>query len=313
MRSKTNEACINGGWGMLRWFVPVAAVVMMAGDLNAQTAGSRATTAAESKAVSVLGVEDLRKTSKDGFPAGLKMTLGVTGVDVGKIKSVECNLTSATDDAGNSLIKKEKGFFDRTEFRPDANNTGFEVEVSLNNPARKAATIKCAGSLDMFIPSADPAATIRVAQAKKSAGTPVKSETFGAAKASVVIQAAKKEQAAGSEAKGNSAKAGGGDDPLNGDMKQALAGMFSMGGGPNSVTIEIVDPEGKIQGIEFFSTDGKQIKSNGSSSMGDAKEKMIKTLDFESPLPDTAEMRIYVATAKAQKKIPFTLTNIALP
>lgn len=273
--------------------------------------------AAESQIVTVAEIEDMRKTKKDGFPAGLKVTLNVSGIEVDKVKNVECSLTAANDDSGKSLIKKEKGFFDKTEFRLDENSESAEVEIKLRNPSRKAATIKLEGTIDMFVPANDPAATIKVVNAKKTAGVPVKSEALQAAKASVLIVAPKKEKEESKTAAKEEAKIEENDDASEADlakgMAEAFSGMFSMGGGPNSVTLEIKDPEGKIQSIEFFDSTGKEIKSNGSSSMGDAKVKLTKNLDFNSPLPETAEMRIYVATPKAEKKIPFNLTNVALP
>jgi len=313
---------------MMKWlFLAIAAVtssVVLAQAPGAAKATPAATIektapAAESHPVTVVAIEDVRKTKKDGFPAGLKVTLNVSGVDVEKVKSVDCSLTAATDDSGKNLIKKEKGFFDKTDFRPDENSDSFEVEVNLKNPARKAAAIKLEGTLDMFVPASDPAATVKIANAKKTAGTPVKSAALQAVKASVTLAAPKKEKEAAPEtdAKATEAKAGEGEGASEANiaegMKEAFSSMFSMGGGPNSVTLEITDPEGKIQGIEFFSSTGKEIKSNGYSSTGDVKEKLFKTLDFEAPLPETTEMRIYVATPKAEKKIPFNLTNVALP
>lgn len=314
---------------MTKWFLSVVGVVTSSFVL-AQPADSvnhsatetvtKNAPASESHSVTVVEIEELRKTTKHGLPAGLKVTLDVSGYDdVDQVKSVECSLTAATDDTGKNLIKAEKGFFDRTEFRPNENSGSLEIQVKLKNPARKAAFIKLEGTLDIFVPADDPEATIKISNAKKTAGTPVKSEVLKAANASVVLRLPKKpnEEASGTDTEANEANVDVKDEPLEATLgegvEQAFSGMFSIGGGPNSITLEIVDPEEKIKGIEFFSSKGKKIKPNGASSTGDETAKLIKTFDFEAPLPETAEMRIYVVTPKSERKIPFSLSNVTLP
>lgn len=259
-----------------------------------------------SHGISVVRIEDLRKSSNDGFQAGMKVTLGGIGVDVEKVKNIDCTLTSATDSSGKDLIKKEKGFFDKTEFKVNDNNDSFELDLHLKNPIRTATSIKLEGTVDVFIPSDDPAATIRIANVKKTAGSPIKSEALQALNASVVLMSPKDK----TPRIGNSKKIS--EDDKAKAIAQEFASIFSVGG-PNSITFEIVDPEGKIHKIEFFSAAGKQIESHGSSSTGDAQYKLVKTLDFDAPLPETAEMRIYIVTSKALKKIPFKITDFPLP
>jgi len=191
--------------------------------------------------------------------------------------------------------------------------------VKLKNAARRASFISMEGTLDLFIPSEDPASTISVASVKSTAGTPIQSDTLKSINASVVLVPPKNPEENDSPAKAETDNSS--DEPseaaagagLAKGLEAAFSKMFAFGGGPNAITLEIVDPENKIQGIEFFSQEGNMIRSNGSSGSGDGSTKLTKTLDFEEPLPENAEMRIYVLTEKSQRKIPFHLPKIVLP
>jgi len=96
-------------------------------------------------------------------------------------------------------------------------------------------------------------------------------------------------------------------------LEEAFSKMFSDGESPNSITLEIDDPEQKIKEIEFFSQRGRIIKQNGTYISHNGGAKIAKTLEFDAPLPETAEMRIYLLTPQSQRKIPFRMSKIALP
>ncbi len=282
---------------------------------------TRSSSAVESITVIVTDFQEVRQTSSHiSMRSGTSVTLVIPDYDDHDlVKDLKCSLTSAVDETGRNLVKTEKGFFDRSDFNPDDDGSNLEITVKLKNAARRSSFISMEGTLDLFIPSEDPASTISVASVKNTAGTPIQSDTLKSINASVVLVPPKNPEENDSPEKAETDNSS--DKPseeavgagLAKGLEDAFSKMFAFGGGPNAITLEIVDPENKIQGIEFFSQEGHMIRSNGSSESGDGSTKLIKTLDFEEPLPENTEMRIYVLTEKSQRKIPFHLPKIVLP
>lgn len=276
--------------------------------------------ASESPTVIVTDFKEVRMISSQlGIPTGTSFKLVIPDFDdLDQVKDVQCSFTSAIDETGRKLVKTEKDLFGQSEFIPDEVGGNLEIEVKLKNAARRATFISLEGTLDLFIPTADPESTITVVNVKTTAGMPIQSDILKGMNVSVMLVPPMKTEEAESpvETETHNANDEPGEKGAGAALAQGLEDAFSKmfgGGSPNSVTLEIVDPENKIQGIEFFSQSGEKISSNGTYMSRGGGEKLSKTLDFVEPLPETAEMRISVWTQKSQRKIPFRLPKIPLP
>lgn len=315
---------VHGRCVMRTWIVWSMAVAMSGSAVAENPARSKEdatvtiNTAAPSQgapAVIVTGMEDSRKAGRDGAPGGLKVTLSLAGIDAESLRNVSCSLTAATDETGQSLIKAQEALLPSDDMRSGKDGGRAEVTAFLKNPSRKAAFINIEGTVNMYVPADDPQATIRIPNIRKAAGLPVQNEALEAVRASVVLSL----PAQGGDSGVAAELAGAGPDDedvaptVEQGMRRTLSKLSRMGSGTGTTTIEIVDPAEKIQGVEFFSSTGKRLRPVGSGSMGKPGEKLTRMLDFDPPLPDTAEMRIYLLTPKSQRKIPFSLKNVPLP
>jgi len=188
----------------------------------------------------------------------------------------------------------------------------WELSVNLKNPTRKATTIKeLAGKADLLVPKNDPDSIVKVDDFQKLGGHPIASPALSAA--GIEIVAYTKEQVDAEKAK-QAEEAKKNPKP---NIGEAIAGafgeMFNMGGGPNSITVQMKDPKGMVADVEFQDESGNKIKGNGWSSSGNRTTKESKTYNFQTKLPDTTRLVIYLATPKSVVTVPLTLKDVFLP
>jgi len=232
------------------------------------------------------------------------------GDSLSDAKSMRAVVKTAVDDTGRNLINEKEGQKNEFEKLREWGNQNPQVTLKLKNPARKATTIKeLTGEVQLFMPGNDPTATVTVENFQKTGGAPIASPALTAAGINITAytqeqsDAAKKKQ----EEERKKAKANVGEA-----LSEAFGSMFSGGGGPNDITVQITDPNQKIVDMEFQDAAGKKIKNNGSSSFGNG-DKESKTFMFSSKLPDDARLVIYLATPKTLVSVLFSLKDVYLP
>jgi len=254
-------------------------------------------------------VTDSRTTGQ--FFAGLDVKIKLLGDSVGDAVSMRTVIKTAVDDTGRDLLDREKtkGEFEK---RNEQSRQNCELTLKLKNPARKASSIKeLTGEADLFVPGNDPNSIVKVDGFQKSGGQPVASPALSAA--GIEITTYTKEQADAAKAKKKEDAKKDSKANLGAALSDAFGQMFTMGGGPNSITVHLKDPNDKVAGVEFQDESGRKIEGNGWSSSGDKKTGETKTYNFQSKLPDTARLVVYIATEKSMVVVPFALKNVFLP
>jgi len=264
---------------------------------------------AEDIRVSVGEVKDTRTTGQ--FFAELELKLKIMGDIMADAKGLKVRITKAIDDTGRNLLKDEE---DKADFtKPDGYNIGqAEIAVKLKNPARKAAVIKeLLGEISIFVPKNDPGATATVTHFMVMTGKPLNNAALKAAQVEVIVltknqydEIKEKKKQEVKEKEGELAK------EFGEAMVQAFGSLFGgmMEIGENSVILSVKDPESKVAAIEFMDKGGKKINSNSSMKMTD-----VSVFGFENPMPQDAEMTLFIVTPKSLIKTLFTLRDIALP
>jgi len=259
--------------------------------------------------VSVSEVKDSRTTGQ--FFAEMELKMKVMGDIISDAKGLKLKITKAVDETDRNLIKSEP---DKTEFtNPDEYNPGqAEVTVKLKNPARKASVIKeIDGEVILFVPKNDPdsIATINNFMTKTGkvlSDSPLKASGVEA----TVLTKAQYEQFKAARAKEVKEKEGELVKEFGAAVVQAfsslLGGMMEIG--ENSVILQIKDPESKVVAIEFADKSGKGIRNIGSMKMGG-----VTVFEFEKPMPQDAQMTLFMITPKSLITTPVRLTDIALP
>lgn len=289
------------------FFVVLALMLAIAAPLSAQDLRVSAGT-----------IEDRRTTGK--FFAGLEVELKLTGDDLADAKASRVLVRKAVDETGLDLLPEEKK-------EPDFSTSGgSDLKVSLKNPARGATMIKeISGSVELFTPSRDPAATVTIDRLPSRMDKPIsmpalrnqkvelavvspKAHRANAAKrkAEFEKEMAKNKAEMEKEMKGASAEEAKALEAIMG-LAQAFSGMMDEVG-DNDLILNVKDPDDKLMDVEVTRADGERISSNGSMSSGE-----LRIMNFSEKLPADAKLRVFVKTKKALVSAPFSLSNVSLP
>ena len=274
--------------------------------LHAALAATFAHAAFAEVKVTVGDISDMRRTDK--FFGGLEIELNLSGPELAEAKGIRTTLKSATDDTGKALVKSEqhfdindglrelqKAFGGRFEELPKAFGGGFggdkkadefQVKLEFANPPRSAKAIKALeGTIELLIPSKDPASII-TASVAKDAGKPLENAALKAAGVQISLL-----------------KPGGTDDKKVGSED---------GFDENDLGYKITDPNKKVGSVEFFDAAGKKLESNG-HGMGGFNGYNIVRISFNAKPPADAVAKIYLVTDKSVFTVPLALKDIALP
>ena len=271
-------------------------------------------------------IKDTRRT--DGFFSKLEVEMKVLGDALSGAKGIRVNITKAVDETGKDLLPEKKGDDEFKEINLSGNETA-KVDVELKNPARKAtAVLEISGTLELFVPSRDPSATILIPNLASAVGHGF--EHAGLKTASIEVSIWNKQQyetrrkseedrlkKAYEERKKKAAEAGGSAEDLGDALAQGLMKVF--GGlfnamtemSENGLAIQVSDPKKLLIGIEFEDPNGKTIDQRGKTTLGGEERTML--FDFEEKLPETTRVKLLLLTSKSVIRVPFKLTNVPLP
>lgn len=253
-------------------------------------------------------MKDSRTTGS--FFAGLEIELAVTGAGLKGAKAIRVSLDSATDEVGRNIIKESRTDFE--SIREEAADQA-SVTIKLKNPSRRVMTLReLAGSVELFVPARDPAATVTVTNISKSLGVPVNSPALKAAGAEITVWD-KARYEARKKAEEEKLKKSKSEDGIGGALMGIFGGLMSGFDSmdENSIAFQIKDPLLKIVAIRIQNSEGEVIGSGG-MTIGDAKQQ-TRIFDLQEKLPPDAQVKIYVLTAKSLIKTPFRLEKVMLP
>lgn len=258
--------------------------------------------------VSVGEVKDTRSTGK--FFNELEIQLKLTGDDVPEVKGVKATVNKAVDSTGRNILKKEERPAGFDSFREPASGQA-EVTLKLKNPARKAAAVsELAGDLRLFMPERDPASKVVVKGLPAKTGKPLADPMLAKHKVEITVLTKADYDALVKKQEEEKLRAEAAKQGLSGAMMQMMEGFMGMffDVGEHDIILKIKDPAEKVIDVELLDANGEPLKTHGSMTSQE-----LRVLNFNTPLPAGAQLRIFIGTEKAMIKVPFKLTDIALP
>lgn len=187
---------------------------------------------------------------------------------------------------------------------------GPAVDLKLKNPARKAAVVReLAGTVELFMPERDPAATVVLRDFAARTGKPLADPALEKAGIRLTVLT-KAEYDALAQQKKQQAAAAADRQNLGQAMAQAFEGLLGafFQVGDHDLILQLTDPAGRFIHAEVLDGRGAAIATTSTTSADD-----LKVLGFARPLPADARLRIFVKTADSVVTIPFRLTDIPLP
>ena len=247
---------------------------------------------------------------------GLRVKLKGSGLD--KATAARIVVKEARDDKGNALEidRRSEDFVGRDM------NAGM-LSVSVGSPARAARTVTMKGSVELFVPSRDPNASIKIDKALAKLDAPISHPKLKSAKVTLTplsrtahaawLQQHKLDDAKIAQLRAEAKKQGASDEEI--EMGIQMAKAF------DSMDTEL--PEGtvilsgssadfdRIYRVEVLGPDG-QIIDTGNRSTSTRGDDALMTLQPSAPPPANAALQLYLLTSKATMSFPFEL-KVNLP
>lgn len=264
--------------------------------------------------VELADVSDNR-ISHDLMRGSLEMRIKLTGDDLDRAMASRVVIKEATDDLGTQLMQESRV----PDFSP-AEYNAMGLQVSVAQPPRNAKTVRIKGAVELYVPSRDPNAIIKVDKPLAALDKPLKSPKLKTAKLTITPMSregyAKAQEARKltpeklEKLKAEARKQGVSEKEI--EMMAGLAEAFSaldepLGEGAIALTGRKQDFD-RIFRIDFLAVDGEPVTmtSRGSSTRDD--DITIMTLQPSDALPAQAPMRIALLTDKSRMSFPFELT-----
>lgn len=234
-----------------------------------------------------------------------------------KIKSTDVAasrvlVTKAVDDTGRDLIdpeKKEPQFENNRGAQPDR---AAAVTFALENPERKAMTVKeVRGEIELFMPAKDPNSVAEVAKFLPQSGKPLTHKALkanGIEIALVTPAQLEAEKTKRAEAKKKEyAEIGYEGEALAEMLKSFLESLF-MASSENDLYVKIKDPNQRIQEIAYIDGAGEVQQVTVMDDEG-----MTRLSTWAGKPQADWKLRISMRTPKNLVRYPLALNNVPLP
>jgi len=259
------------------------------------------------------------RVSAGGFVGQLELRVKLTGSGLDKATAARIIVKDARDDRGTVLAD---GSGDKPDFFGREYNGGL-MTFSVRQPARAASSVRLKGTVELYVPSRDPSATIKVSKALSKLDAPLSSTALKAAKISLTplskegyaatMKSRKLDEKKIEEIRAEGKKRGVPEDEVNKMIELAKAfegldtepteGMVVLSGKKSDFD--------RIYRVEILGDDGKPVDV-GARSTSTRGEDSIMTMQPNQPPPANAALQLQVITAKSQLSFPFDL-KVTLP
>ena len=246
----------------------------------------------------------------------LRVKLKGTGLD--KASAARIVVKEARDDRGNALTPSKLG----NDFTPRDYNSGM-LQMFVSTPARAASSVTLKGTIELFVPTRDPNAVVKIDKALAKLDAPLSHAKLKSAKLSITplspngyaerMKSRKLDEKKIAEIRAEGKKQGvpEKDVELAIEMAKAFDGMDSTPPDGSVILAGTKSDFDRIFRVEVLGADGKPIDTN-SRSTSSRGEDTLMTLQPSNTPPANAALLLYLLTAKSQMSFPFEL-KVNLP
>jgi hypothetical protein len=258
------------------------------------------------------------RVSAGPWSGTLDLRVNLKGGAVEKASAARILVREARDDQGTVLSDGTS----KPDFMSREYNSGM-LQFSLGSPARAASSVRVKGTVELFVPSRDPNAIVKIDKALAKLDAPLSSKALKAAKVTLTPlspagYAASRKANQLDDKKIAEIRAEGkkhGVDEKEIEMAIGLAKALDQIDGdlPEGAVVLAGTKSDfdRIFRIEILDADGKPIDTTGrtTSTRG---ESSVMTIQPSQPPPPNASLQIFLLTDKSRVTSPFEL-NIKLP
>ena len=249
----------------------------------------------------------------------LSLRVKLTGSGLDKALAARVIVKEAKDDRGTALSDGT----DKPDFFPRDYNNG-TLNFSVKQPARAASSVRLKGTVELYVPSKDPAAIVKVPKGLSKHDTPLTAAGLKAAKLtitplSVKGYSAKLESRKLDDKKIEELRAEGKKHGVSDEEIEKLIGLAKAMEGLNEQPQEgMVILSGtkadfdRLYRVEILGDDGKPVDTGSRSTSTRGDDSTIMTIQPQKPPPANAALEFFVLTDKSTLSFPFDL-KVTLP
>lgn len=258
--------------------------------------------------VAVGKIKDVRASGGEATKMEVEFRVSTNEV-LNDVRGFRIAINKATDDTGMDLgTPRSNG----REFEAaDGLGGGINFKQELKSPHRNAATIhELTGNVELFVPKNDPAATVVVNSFHKHLGTPIDSDILKSAQLKVVVRTAQQYGALRKERQAQQSKAQHRPPAPNTPRFDPMSAVEQE---PNNIALSSEGATANLVSFEFWDQTDKPIETKRRLNIYEPDGKRTLIYHFSAPASETTKLVMFVATPEAVVKVPFTLTDVALP
>lgn len=252
------------------------------------------------------------------FVGGLELRVKLKGNGLDKANAARVVVKEAKDDRGNVLPPSTFG----NDFTPREYNSGM-LQLQVGSPARAANIVSIKGTVELFVPTRDPNAVVKVDKPFSKLDAPLSNAKLKSSKLSITplstagyaerMKARKLDDAKIEQLRAEGKKQGIPEKEIELAIEMAKA-FDSMDTPPAEGAVLLAGTKAdfdRIFRVDLLGADGKPLDTNGRSTSTRGDDALM-TLQYSTPPAAGAAMQIYVLTAKSQMSFPFEL-KVNLP
>ena len=227
--------------------------------------------------MSFLGIREERVRGGAAGPAGTMIEVALVGTKRGDVETARVVVETAVDDLGTSLVPAGAASANHEPPRGDDAAAPVVLSVPLKLASRAASSLReVSGSIELYVPDADPGAVVTVPRFRSRAGSTLASPSLAQHAVTIAIASTQETEARPAD--------------------------------PDDRVLRVTDPSGRVEGFYF-------VDPEGTAWATDLEERgglVVVSARAETPGPEWG-LRVRLKTPNTLRRYRFALKDVPLP
>ncbi len=224
-----------------------------------------------------LGIREDRARGGAAGPAGTTIEVALAGTKRGDVETARVVVEIAVDDLGASLVPAGAAAAKHEPPRGNDAASPVVLSVPLKLASRAAASLReVSGTIELYVPDADPGAVVTVPRFRSRAGSTLASDSFARHAVTIALASAQEAEALPAD--------------------------------PDELVLRVADPNGCVEGYYFVDPEGTAWATDREERGG----LVVVSARAEAPGPEWG-LRVRLKTPSTLRRYRFALKDVPLP